>query len=91
MNKDLDKLHDKLDKLTSDVSEIKTVQAVQDIVLKANAHNIDKHILRTDQLEERLVPAYNLVITIKNNAKLITVIGSIVGIVVGITKIMSFF
>lgn len=88
MEKKLDKIEEKLDKVLEDVSEIRVVQAEQAKDLKYHIKRSDLNEHRIEMVEEKLLP----LIAIKNRFdgafKVVGILSTIVGFAIGIAKII---
>ena len=67
---DFQALHDKLDKIQADISEIKVLDAVQNEQLKAHMRRSDLLEERVEQVNEELKPVLEHVTMIKGIFKL---------------------
>ena len=83
MDKRFDKLEEKLDKIADDISDMKVVQASQAVDLKY-------HIKRTDQIENSLVPLMEKKLQLDGIFKLMGMVGSGLGLLIGAIKAAEF-
>lgn len=81
MEKRFDKIEEKLDKIGEDLNEIKLTQTEQ-------AKDLKYHIKRTDLIENQLIPLVAAKHKIDGAFKVIGIIATIVGFVIGVAKIL---
>lgn len=76
------RIHEKLDKITEDINDIKVTMA-------KNTASLDYHIKRTDDLEMIVKKAQKAVFWIEGAMKLLGAIGFLIGAVAGLVKIFG--
>lgn len=81
MEKRFDKLEEKLDRISTDLSEIKIVQAEQ-------AKDLKYHIKRTNQIEDKLLPIVEVKHKLDGAFKVIGIICSIAAFCLGVAKLL---
>lgn len=85
----LDKMYDKQDKILEDIGEIKVTLAAQHESLKAHMKRTALNEENIKMLREEVKPLSKHMNMINGIAKFITLLGVIVGIVAGVSKILS--
>ena len=75
-----DKLEEKLDKISENITDIKVVQAEQ-------AKDLKYHIKRTTQIEEKLMPLHYLKVKVDAVFKVMGMVASFVAFCFGVIKL----
>lgn len=80
MEKRFDKLEEKLDKISTDLADIKIVQAEQ-------AKDLKYHIKRTNQIEDKLIPLVEVKNKLDGAFKVIGYVASFAAFCLGVVKL----
>lgn len=84
------RIEDKIDVISSDITEMKVTQAAQLEVQKAQHESLQYHIKRTDTLEEVVKPVIEFMAMTKGALKLISVIALGAGIIEGTVALLEY-
>jgi hypothetical protein len=77
------RLDEKIDGISEKISEINVTLAAQHISLK-------EHIRRTEILETRLEPIESHVLLMNSSAKIISLVGIVMGVIAGLAEILHY-